>query len=190
VSTLFPEPDEVLRLKQMTGLAERFASRAALRPCPGCSRAPGLKRWVLNTMSAASSAHTTAYAQECAVSGLASAIIAYQQVFDKAARVFKQIVGVVVAAGDAVLHLREPARRAHKGRAPRAPAVVRRRPAIRGDAGLAQGSLLGLDHLEDLPDITLRDVAAQFGLPITTVHRTAQRLRDKQRTWPEDEVTC
>lgn len=39
-------------------------------------------------------------------------------------------------------------------------------------------------------DITLREVAQRFGLSITTVHRTAQRLRDQQRAWLEDEVTC
>ena len=39
-------------------------------------------------------------------------------------------------------------------------------------------------------DITLREVAAKFGLNISTVFRRAKRLHNEQCAWPEDEVTC
>lgn len=67
--------------------------------------APGLRKWVLDTMSAASNAHVVAYTMECITPSVVTAIIAYQEAFDKAASVVKKVVGVVVSAGDAILHL-------------------------------------------------------------------------------------
>jgi hypothetical protein len=71
--------------------------------------APGLRRWVISSLQDAGYAHTTAFVQECAMPGLASAIIAYQRVFDGAAGIIKSIVGVAIdvakAVGSTVLHL-------------------------------------------------------------------------------------
>jgi 2-C-methyl-D-erythritol 4-phosphate cytidylyltransferase len=54
-------------------------------------------------------AHTIAYVQVCAMPGLASAIIAYQKVFDSVANAIKAIVGVAIdvvkALGSTILHL-------------------------------------------------------------------------------------
>lgn len=81
------------------------AKNAAINQNIAIVDAPGLKRWVISSMMAASASLVAAYTLECNVPWVISAILAYQSLFDKAAGVVKQIVGVVVSAGDMILHL-------------------------------------------------------------------------------------
>lgn len=67
--------------------------------------APGLRSWVIRTMGTGRDAITVAEVLNCEMPGLASAIIAYQGVFDVVSGVVVQVLGVVVSAGDAILHL-------------------------------------------------------------------------------------
>lgn len=81
------------------------AKNAAINQGIAIVDAPGLKRWVISAMMAASSSLVAAYTLECNVPWVISAILAYQGIFNRVAGVVKQIVGVVVSAGDMILHL-------------------------------------------------------------------------------------
>ncbi len=69
--------------------------------------APGVKQWVISSMNAASQAIVTAGVLECNMSWLASAIIAFQKVFDAVAAIIKRIVGVIVKLGEVALDVVE-----------------------------------------------------------------------------------
>lgn len=65
--------------------------------------APGLKRWVTDTMAAASSAMVTASVIGCITPWWVGALAAFQRTFDKAWTVIKAVVGAVIAIGETVL---------------------------------------------------------------------------------------
>lgn len=69
--------------------------------------APGLKEWVLSTMRAAAHSIVTAGVLQCNMTWLASAIIAFQKVFDAVAAVVVRIAGVVVKLGEVALNVIE-----------------------------------------------------------------------------------
>jgi hypothetical protein len=65
--------------------------------------APGLKKWVLDTLGAVSHAVVTAGYLSCNMSFLANAVMAFQAKFDIVASVAKRLVNLAIKAGDAVL---------------------------------------------------------------------------------------
>lgn len=65
--------------------------------------APGLKRWVTDTLAAASSATVTAAVIGCITPWWVGALAAFQSAFDTAVAVVSKIVGVVIAVGETVL---------------------------------------------------------------------------------------
>jgi hypothetical protein len=65
--------------------------------------APGLKRWVTDSMGTASSAMVTASVIGCITPWWVGALSAFQGAFDVGYGVAKRIVGVVIAAGETVL---------------------------------------------------------------------------------------
>jgi len=65
--------------------------------------APGLKRWVTDTMASASSAMVTASVIGCITPWWVSALAKFQSVFDKAWSAIKTIVGAALAIGETVL---------------------------------------------------------------------------------------
>lgn len=69
--------------------------------------APGLKDFVINAMNSASAALTAAYVVSCQTPWWASALVAFQNAFDAVWNVAKRIVGLVIAAGSAVLTVAE-----------------------------------------------------------------------------------
>lgn len=79
--------------------AARTADQEGLRTL----NAPGLKRWVTDTMAASSSAVVTASVIGCITPWWVGALAAYQSVFDIAWGVAKRIVGSVLAIGETAL---------------------------------------------------------------------------------------
>ena len=69
--------------------------------------APGLKKWVTNTMAAASSAMVTASTISCMTPWWVSALAAFQVAFDQAWTVIRQVVGAVLAIGETALKIAE-----------------------------------------------------------------------------------
>lgn len=65
--------------------------------------APGLKRWVTDTLSAASSAVVTASVIGCITPWWVGALATFQAVFDAAENAIKGIVGTVIAIGETAL---------------------------------------------------------------------------------------
>lgn len=65
--------------------------------------APGLKRWVTDTLATTSSAMVTASVVACQSPWWLNALSAYQTVFDKAKAVVVRIVGAVLAIGETAL---------------------------------------------------------------------------------------
>jgi len=65
--------------------------------------APGLKRWVTDTMAAASSAMVTAATIGCITPWWVNALATFQSAFDTAWSVVKQVVGAVLAIGETAL---------------------------------------------------------------------------------------
>jgi hypothetical protein len=69
--------------------------------------APGLKRWVLDTMAAASSALVTAMTIGCLRPWWVDALSAFQAAFDTAWAIVKRVVGAVLAIGETALKVAE-----------------------------------------------------------------------------------
>lgn len=67
--------------------------------------APGLKRWVTDTLATTSSAMVTASVVSCQSSWWINALSTYQMVFDKAKAVVVRIVGSVLAIGETALKI-------------------------------------------------------------------------------------
>jgi hypothetical protein len=65
--------------------------------------APGLKRWVTDTMAAASSGMVTASVIGCITPWWVSALAKFQSVFDRAYAVVKLVVGAAIAIGETML---------------------------------------------------------------------------------------
>lgn len=65
--------------------------------------APGLKRWVTDTMAAASSAMVTAAVIGCITPWWVGALAAFQSAFDTAWSVIRAIVGLTIRLGEQVL---------------------------------------------------------------------------------------
>lgn len=67
--------------------------------------APGLKRWVTDTLAAASSAMVTASVIGCITPWWVDAMAAYQAAFDRAWSLIKRVVGAVLAIGETALKI-------------------------------------------------------------------------------------
>lgn len=65
--------------------------------------APGVKRWVTDTLAAASSALVTASVIGCITPWWVGALAAFQTAFDSAMVVTRRVVGAVIAIGETVL---------------------------------------------------------------------------------------
>jgi hypothetical protein len=67
--------------------------------------APGMKRWVTDTMGAASSAMVTASVIGCITPWWVGALAAFQGAFDAAWNVAKKLVGAIIAIGETALQV-------------------------------------------------------------------------------------
>lgn len=67
--------------------------------------APGFKRWITDTMGAASSAITTAAAVACDTPWFVNALAMFQSVFDALYAQVKRVVGVLIKIGDLALKI-------------------------------------------------------------------------------------
>jgi hypothetical protein len=65
--------------------------------------AQGLKKWVIDSMQASSSALVTAAVMSCNTPWLASAIMTMAPFWDRVVQIAKAIVGVVIAAGEQII---------------------------------------------------------------------------------------
>jgi hypothetical protein len=65
--------------------------------------APGLKRWVISTMQSASNAIVAGAVTSCMEPWWLSAVAAFQQAFDVAWQVIKQVAGAVLKLGEVAL---------------------------------------------------------------------------------------
>lgn len=69
----------------------------------GLVDAPGLKRWVLSALGAASNAMTTAAVLQCSRTWLDATLVDVQRAFDVAASVISKIAGVIAKQGEFLL---------------------------------------------------------------------------------------
>lgn len=83
------------------------AARDADAGAVAAIEAPGLKRWVTDSMGVASSAMVTASVIGCITPWWVGALSAFQGAFDVGYSVAKRIVGVAIAAGETVLKVAE-----------------------------------------------------------------------------------
>jgi hypothetical protein len=98
------EADEIAR-KAQEGIKFLDAASEAERQGIGAVDAPGLKHWVIFSLQAGSNALVAAGALACNKPWFLTALQYYQAGFDAVWGVAKQIVGVVINIGDAILHV-------------------------------------------------------------------------------------
>ena len=87
------------------GLVFTKALGAAMNANIGVVDAPGLKRWIVNSMLVASDAIGAAYAVSCLTPWWVGVLAAFQSAFDKLYGAAKIIVGTAVALGEQVLKI-------------------------------------------------------------------------------------